>query len=102
MRFLRGDPSVAGATYALAQMLREQRELVEAEALFRESVAMREALNGTGHPLTAEALDGLTSMLVNSSDSSRNEEIKVLWARTVESFEEAYGARSPKDCSPDV
>jgi tetratricopeptide (TPR) repeat protein len=86
-----GHASIAAALTALGDLLEERRELTEAEATYREALAMREALFGDDSKLTADSLERLTSLIVESGNESRTDEIRQLWSRTLAAYEAALG-----------
>jgi tetratricopeptide (TPR) repeat protein len=52
---------------------------------------MTERLYGPKSRLTAELLDGLTALLVTTRNQTRDEEIRGLWPKVIESYREALG-----------
>jgi tetratricopeptide (TPR) repeat protein len=87
-----GDhPSVAAALAALAKLQEDRNDLTQAESTYRDALAMTERLYGPKSRLTAELLDGLTALLVTTRNQTRDEEIRGLWPKVIESYREALG-----------
>ncbi|MHC4948600.1 MAG: protein kinase domain-containing protein, partial [Planctomycetota bacterium] len=83
--------SVAAALTALGKLQEERGDLPGAEAMYTEALEMKERLFGAESHLTADALEDLVSMLVESADPTRFEEIRTLWRRAYDAYDAALG-----------
>ena len=88
-------PSVAAATSRLAELLEERRELTEAEQLYRTALEMKRDLFGQNSKQVADALESLTSLLVETGGQTAHEEIKSLWRQTIDAYQATLGADEP-------
>ncbi|MHC5002526.1 MAG: serine/threonine protein kinase [Planctomycetota bacterium] len=87
-----GHPATAASLASLGELLEERRDLIEAEQTYREALAMIEGLgSAAGSRVEADALERLTSLLNDTADQSRNDEVRALWERTVAAYEAALG-----------
>ncbi|MCP3903403.1 MAG: serine/threonine protein kinase [Planctomycetes bacterium] len=88
-------PSVAAALTALAKLTKEDGDLVTAEATYREALEVKRRIHGPRGQLVADAVEDLREFLVNSGGQTSYDEIKVLWAESVDLYSEALGAAHP-------
>ncbi len=92
-RAYQGDhASVAQALRKLGELHEQHNDPAEAEAAYREALAMSLAIHGESSSHTAELLDRLAGLLATSGGEARAQEIKELWTRTVHAYGAALGA----------
>ncbi|MHC5114701.1 MAG: serine/threonine protein kinase [Planctomycetota bacterium] len=88
-------PSVAAALTALAKLNEEEGDLVAAQATYREALEVKRRIHGPRGQLVADAVEDLREFLVHAGGQTSYNEVKALWAESVDLYREALGADHP-------